>query len=448
MTTENIIQTLADGLILRTATIEDSEALAKFNGTMHADPGEDFAEHLTHWTRDLLNGEHPTTRPQDFTIVEDTHTGEIVSSMCLIGQTWSYEGIEFPVGRPELVATHPDFRRRGLVRKQFDIVHQWAEERGHKMQFITGIPWYYRQFGYEMAVNLGGRRQGSVESIPVLKEEEEEPFRFRPAEEKDIPFLAELYQQNSRRNLLSCVRGEELWQYELNGRNVRGTLALLTQIIETPEGGPVGYLSTLPILFSGNVQVGSLEIVQGVSWFEAAAPVLRQIKKIGEGYAKRDATEDNPISMTGFSFNLGEDHPIYHMIPNRIPLVQDPYAFYIRIADLPGFLRMVVPVLEERLAGSYMCGHTGELKLNFYQSGVEMAFEKGKIVSVEPWEQAHFNDASANFTGLTFTQLLLGYRDVDALEQAFQDIYYPKEGTKYLLGALFPRKPSWVMAFG
>ena len=104
--------------------------------------------------------------------------------------------------------------------------------------------------------------------------------------------------------------------------------------------------------------------------------------------------------------------------------------------------------LEERLAESYMCGHTGELKLNFYTNGIQMAFEKGKIVSIEPWEQAHFEGASANLPGLTFTQLLLGYRDVDALEQAFPDIYYPKEGTKYLLGALFPRKPSWVMAFG
>ena len=37
-------------------------------------------------------------------------------------QTWTYGGVPFEVGRPELVATHPDYRRRGLVRAQFEAV--------------------------------------------------------------------------------------------------------------------------------------------------------------------------------------------------------------------------------------------------------------------------------------------------------------------------------------
>ena len=49
-------------------------------------------------------------------MVEDTRTGSIVSSTCLIGQRFSYEGVEFDAGLPELVGTHPDYRRRGLVR--------------------------------------------------------------------------------------------------------------------------------------------------------------------------------------------------------------------------------------------------------------------------------------------------------------------------------------------
>jgi len=447
MASENIIESLEDGLILRTATMEDSEALAKFNGTIHVDPGEDFVEHISLWTKDLLSGKHPTTSPEDFTIVEDTSTGEIVSTLVLIGQTWSYEGIEFAVGRPELVATHPNYRRRGLVRKQFEVIHGWSEARGHKMQFITGIPWYYRQFGYEMAVNLGGRRQGSVDSIPELKKEEEEPFHFRPAEEKDIPFLADLYKKSSRRNLLHCPRDEKLWAYEFSGRTPESSMQYDIQMIESPDRTPAGYFFTVPVLYEGKVYIRGLELEGGISWFEAAGPILRQIQKTGSQFTERTAVEKKPNKMTGFCFDLGEDHPIYHIIPDKMPLVQNPYAYYIRVPDLPSFLQMISPVLEERLARSYMSGHTGDLKLNFYRSGIQMHFEKGRLKAVEPWAEPQTEGSSANYPGLTFLQLVFGYRDVQQLEDAFADCYYQNASTKYLLSALFPRKPSHVWDF-
>lgn len=346
-----------------------------------------------------------------------------------------------------MVATREDYRRRGLIRKQFEIVHQWSEERGHKMQFITGIPWYYRQFGYEMAVNLGGRRQGSVESIPELKEEEEEPFLFRPAVEQDISFLSDLDKKANRRGMLACVRSEALWQYELNGRTHEASMQYDIQMIETLDGKPVGYFSTVPVLYEGKVYIRGLELAEGISWLKAADPILRQIRKTGNGYTERTAVEKKPNKMIGYCFDLGEDHPIYHLIPEKMPLIQDPYAYYIRVADLPGFLQMISPVLEERLARSYMPGYTDVLRLNFYRSGVQMSFEDGRIKAVEPWDEAHFNGASANFPGRTFLQLLFGYRDVNQLEDAFPDIYYPKAGAKYLLSVLFPRKPSNVWAF-
>ncbi|MBN2045798.1 MAG: GNAT family N-acetyltransferase [Anaerolineales bacterium] len=445
MTGKNIIQTLDDGLIVRTARSEDAEEIANFNGKVHVDPGEEFVQHIYHWTMDLFNGKHPTCGPSDFTVVEDTKTGKVVSSMCYISQEWAYEGIRFPAGRPELVGTLEDYRRKGLIRRQFEIIHQWGEERGHKLQFITGIPWYYRQFGYEMAVNLGGRRTGTLSSIPELKEDEEEKYKFRRAVDKDVPFLKQVYDASLNRHVLSCVRDESLWKYEVSGRDKRASMGQDFQIIEALGGEPVGYFSSVPILFNGSLFVSSLELRPGVSWFDVARPLLRQLKVTGEGYAKKEGSEEKPLEMTRFVFDLGEDHPLYHIVPRRMPLVDDPYAFYIRVPDLPGFLQMITPVLEERLDKSYMCGHSGELKLNFYKSGIALKFERGKI-TVEGWDQPHFEDASANFPGLTFIQLMFGYRSIKDLEDAFPDIYYPKEDARYLLNAIFPRKPSKVMA--
>ena len=143
---KTILRDLGNGLILRRASSEDAEALSKFNGRIHGEDPQDV-ERIAAWTYDLVAHPHPTLHADDFTIVEETATGRIVSSMNLIPQTWTYEGIEFGVGRPELVGTDPEFRNRGLVRTQFEEVHQWSRERGHLVQAITGIPFYYRQFG-------------------------------------------------------------------------------------------------------------------------------------------------------------------------------------------------------------------------------------------------------------------------------------------------------------
>jgi hypothetical protein len=120
-TSQGTLRELGDGLVLRRATKADLEPLTAFNAMIHSDEGPAKPDvRIGAWTRDLIEKPHPTYDVGDFTIVEDTKTGKIVSSMNLISQTWSYGGIEFGVGRPELVGTHADYRNRGLVRAQFE----------------------------------------------------------------------------------------------------------------------------------------------------------------------------------------------------------------------------------------------------------------------------------------------------------------------------------------
>jgi hypothetical protein len=448
MTDKQILEDLGNNLILRRSVPEDAEALGKFNGLMHADPGEDFAEHLSLWVKELLSGKHPTVKTDDFTIIEDTTTGEIVSSLCLIDQTWAYEGIQFPVGRPELVATHPDYRRRGLVRKQFDVVHQWSAERGHKAQCITGIPWYYRQFGYEMTVNLGGSRIAYLPGVPQLKDDQKEQFTFREAAEKDAYFLAKTYAYGTQRSMLSCMRDENIWCYELTGRPPKSAHSSRAHIIEDLSGTAVGYLICDPELHGGTLSLWGYELAEGTSWLAATPAVLRKLKEIGESYVERDSTTEKKVELKAFAFRLGEDHPAYHVNPRSLPQFYPAYAYYMRVPDLPGFLRLIAPALEGRLARSYAVGYSGELKLNFYTGGVILTFEDGKLKAVEPWDRPDLEKASAHFPDLTFLQLLFGYRSYDELIPAYADLYPINDEALVLLRILFPKKPSRVFELG
>ena len=131
---------LPDGLILRRSSTADADQLAEFNQRIHTadDEEPDAHDSLAAWTRDLLNGQHPTHAPDDFTLVVEESTGKIVSAMNLISQTWAFDGLPLGVGRPELVGTDPAYRNRGLVRTQFDVIHAWSRQRGHLLQGITG----------------------------------------------------------------------------------------------------------------------------------------------------------------------------------------------------------------------------------------------------------------------------------------------------------------------
>src|SRR5436305_2807170 len=83
------------------------------------------------------------------------------------------------------------------------------------LQVIDGIPGFYRQFGYEMALQLGGCRHGYPQLVPELKEGQAEPYRVRPATEPDLPLIARVYREATRRDRVACVRDPAVLRYEL-----------------------------------------------------------------------------------------------------------------------------------------------------------------------------------------------------------------------------------------
>jgi hypothetical protein len=440
-TSNTFLKDLGNGLILRRASVEDTDELVAFNSEIHSDDWPQRPdERVGAWTRDLMQRSHPTFKVDDFTVVEDTKTRRIVSSMNLISQTWSYAGIPFGVGRPELVGTLPEYRNRGLVRAQFEVIHRWSAERGQKVQAITGIPYYYRLFGYEMAINLNSGRAGYRPNIPFLKEGEREPYEIRPALEADLGFISALYAQGCRRSLVSCIWDEALWRYELSGKSDQNVNRMHLRIIETLAGDPVGFFAH-PIMNWGSMMATiAYEVLPGCSLAAITPTVIRYLHSVGEIYAVEDGGKKEDWS--SFGFWLGGEHPVYEVLEGRLPFIRKPYAYYIRVPDLPDFLRHIRPVLEQRLSTSAFSGYSGELKLTFYHTGLRLLFEKGRLITVGSWKpvpQGHSGQAA--FPGLTFLQMLFGYRSLEELAYAFPDCSCQDE-IWGLLKALFPKQDS------
>ena len=117
-----------------------------------------------------------------------------------------------------------------------------------------------------------------------------------------------------------------------------------------------------------------------------------------------------------------------------------------RIPDAPAFIRRIAPRLEKRLANSALDGHTGELPIDFYHSGVRLAFEHGKLVAADKLRKPAWGDdwTRARFPPQVFTQLLLGYRSYADLSHAYMDVWAEGDD-RVLLETLFPPRPSYML---
>ena len=427
---------LGDGLVLRTTTPDDTESLAQFNGHVF---GRDHIEEMAVlYTRDMMRESHPIIGPSNVLIVEDTRVKKIVSSTILIPQTWTYAGISFGVGRPEMVATDPEYRRRGLIRAQFEVLHAMSEAMGHVLQGITGIPWYYRQFGYEFALDLGGGRVVAVPSIPPLKQGESELYRLRNMTIADIPFASAMYDRECARSLVAYPRNESLWRYVLEPQTEAMAWRAPYQIIETQDGHIAGYLAPNREIEREAYSILELVVREGQSLRAIMPSVLRWAQTQAQIEATKQKKTVNSVYL-----NMGREHPSYDAIPDMLSTPRIPYGWYIRITDVPRFIRIIAPALEERLAHSPIAGYSGELKISEYRRGYKCVFENGKLANVEEWQPMPGTEGDCGFPPLVFLQLLLGRKSLTELRDAFPDVWANGDAT-VLLNALFPKAYSCV----
>jgi hypothetical protein len=141
---------------------------------------------------------------------------------------------------------------------------------------------------------------------------------------------------------------------------------------------------------------------------------------------------------------LGLQHPAYEALGTSLPLIRTPYAYYMRVPDLVGFLNHIKPALEKRIAESIAAGHSREIKISFYRTGLRLVIEKGKLTTIESWKPSPEDEGAIAFPELTFLQILFGYRSYDELHQSFADCWCENQEVCALINILFPKKLSDV----
>lgn len=453
---KKVIEDLGDGLIMRSAIREDADALAEFCAKVFIDEESGTEAYwIAEWIRDLVGKPHPTLSLDDVIIVEDVEKGCYASTTTYLTQTWSYDGIEFEIGRPEIVGTHNDYRNRSLVRKQFAVMHRWASERGHHVQIVLGIPGYYRQFGYEYALHAEGGRQTSIHTFPRWSDKEERKLRLREPTVADVPFITNILNESGKRSLVSPVFREDEVRYMTFDRTDRSAVCHRTGILCRSEGDvfgePIGvmmYAMVTPIDLGCILR---LEMSEPRYWREALPSALCEFVELADKASDHDP--DPERSIKSVRLDMQPDHPAFIFDDGALGHPPErQYGWYVRMPDIAVFLQKISPVLERRLEDSLHKGYSGDLVFRFDRDTVNITLEDGRITDVVTHSAAHRDVASsgwytatARFPGMSFLPVLFGMRSVGETLLAHTDADAGSKSDRHLIETLFPKRSSDLM---
>lgn len=422
---------LADGLTLRLARHED-DLRAVLDAHAAAFGEED---------RLLLEAklfDRPGRRPEQVILVEDVAAGRVASSVSLVEQTWTYEGIPLHVGEVGIVSTRPEYRHRGLVRAQFDVYHRLARRAGCLISVIMGIAYFYRQYGYEYIIATGGGARLFCEQIPPLAEGEISPYQVRCATPKDWPQVLSFYQASVQSACLAAVFDELVWRYQHNLPEECGDLKE-TYLLER-GGQPCGFM---------RLNANERGWDKGVAISAAYLPTqpmclaaLRFAKSLAERRQERTVTVSLPLPM-----------PLLQLARDLGGEPRRGYAWQIRVLDPVRLLLTIAPALERRLADSPFAGLEDTVSLNLYRETLSLHFRDGRLLSVTSQRDTDHNGgddsderADMSCPPQVAAMCWLGYRSVQEVIDWYPDASCRNGQRLRLLDTLFPKRPSLVLS--
>jgi len=419
---------LDDGLWLRAVRdAQDVGRLAAFNAFVNQDPAIGV---LTRW---WLGGTHPTVTLPDFLYVEDSKRNEIVSTLGLMIQTWAYEGIPLQVGQVELVGTHPDYRGRGLIRAQMVVIERMLEARDCALSCIEGIPYFYRQFGYEYAIPLGSCATLRLDQVPALAKGQEKLVTIRRMNvDQHLSRVMALYNAHAEELCITSVREGAALRYQESAPP--GIPEPPETYVVEDDTGVMGYFRVRKNMWEPWLEFMETSVRPGGHVWgsqDALLVVLRFAKELAKErkYAK-------------LCFALPKGHPLV-MVANDLGAESErQYAWQVHIADHADFLRRIAPALERRLAHSLLTGFSGSLGINTMPRLIRLQFEQGLLVSVAQADDSR-EQVVLRMPPLLLTQVVLGYRSCQEIIDCHLDArVHPR--ARQLVDILFPKTESSI----
>jgi len=340
-----------------------------------------------------------------------------VATLNLIPMTWSLGGIPLKVAEMGLVATHPEYRHRGLQRLlnlEFD---KRIQEEEYHLAAIEGIPYFYRQFGYEYSVMLD-----EWASIPLDKLPMKAAPGISPLQPEEILVAMSLLEASQRKYLVHLIRTPEEWVTQEKA-GIVGEHKSTTYAVRV--GGEI------TSYFRAGVEGKAVLLHEVTETDEATSAIIAAfLRKLGE--------ENGAIELVS---REGYIEPISKYLHDLGASRRRPYAWQMKIIDHQRILEKIKPLFEERIKHSNLGGYSGSISLNLYGVTVTLIFENGIAGDVKQSPSEQKGDIQIN--PRIFPKMLLGYRSINELEEEYLDVSI-KPPYRQVMEILFPKEDAHI----
>lgn len=394
---------LPDGLVLRAASPQELPAIGR-----------------------LLVSRGDTADAQDLELVAGSCGSEgtavvvdgdrVVSTLTLLDEVVRIDGLPVPAGQVELAATDPAYEGRGLIRHLMAWAHDRSRQRGHLLQVMVGIPFFYRQFGYEYAVPVAPWR--ALASAPPPPPPAPVGPRVRRATVEDIPGMQRLQAQVQAGVDVAMSHSPACWRWlvERDGSE---------QWVAERDGAVVGVARTLPV-------------TEGAALAELAAGDDESSLAL-VAHAARGATGTLSV----------QDRTVLPAAVRRLlaPPAGPSDWYYARVERLAPLLIHLAPVLQDRLAAAGLDDRDHQVLLSSWRSHVRFTVGAGgfRLLAEGGAEQAPISKGGSGVPPDALASLVLGPHGALGLEERLPDCHLGRQ--RALMATLFPPRTADLLTF-
>ena len=392
-------------------TDEDYEALYMVMDAVFGD------EDVRSITRRFVE-HHPEMNKEHFFVVK--HGNRAVAGLLLVPQVWKLGEVELKVAEMGCVGTDPEHRRKGvqwILNNEFD---KYSRENGFDLCALAGIPYFYRQFGYQYAVELDYSTELKVEELPEM----DTGIKVEKFEETHIDVADEILRKTQERYLVKSVRTKGIWRMQQTTGTYGGEP--YEADVFTREEEIAGYCRYVIDEEKKTINIKELGISENASAEEIAAAIRKQASEKG---------------LTELKTGLSHMDEFSRYLISRGAKTNRPYAWQVKIIDLPGYISKIKPVLEQRIENSEYMGLSRDITINFWKYAVKMKIEEGKIVSIE--RTFGEKDRTIGLNPYAFMKLALGYKSRMELEKMYPD-FRVQGNLGGLIDVMFPKQSSYI----
>jgi len=406
-------QDLGEGLVMRNASAEDIPAILEHYRIVH---GVGVIDGMK-----VFFEKHPRFSWEDCFVIVKQDSGEVVSTLVLIQNAWTIDGVQVPAVEMEAVGTLEAYRNRGYMRLLNDSFEKRAAEVLPVIQTIAGIPNFYRNFGYEYAAPLGGGYPISPNLIPKLPDGEAEPVTIKEVDVKDFnEFLAYRERHLPRRTWYRTIHLEDAGYLIYNPTNIKHGAFYFFLVKKKERTVGVFFINT----WENRVDITELYLDD----YKHLDSVLR--------YNLTKAQEWKGIPVKVVPPNQEQVHEFVKVRTQCKEIMR--YAWYVKIPSVPRFIEIIGPLFEKRLRETEFQNYGESLTIMDYKQGYTLTLADGRFQSVSENSEKNPDKYHLRIPRGAFIRLLMGYETLDELMEHEPDVICVS-AVKPVVRVLFPK---------